>query len=108
MKLDDNSMLPYLGFVKNSYLNKTKYEAENSIDIGDNIFYLVVENISENPIFLIDQDEERIDKIQEFDGELEVDHLIIKFYKTKKNLVKNNTEYSFFFENEHKINFEIN
>ncbi len=108
MKLGESSILPYLGFLKNTYQNKTVYEAENPIDIGDNIFYLVIENISEEPIFLIDQDEEKIEKIKELDSQLEIDHLIIKFYKTKKNLVKNNTEYSFFFENEHKINFEIN
>ncbi len=38
---------------------------------------------------------------------VEVDHLIIKFYKTKKYLIKNNNEYSFFFEHEHTIDFEI-
>ena len=109
MKWDENSILPYLGFTKSTYLNKTKYESEKTIDIGDNIFYLVIENISEEPIFMIDQDSNSVEKLIELDSnlEVEVDHLIIKFYKTKKYLIKNNNEYSFFFEHEHTIDFEI-
>jgi len=58
---------------------------------------------------MIDQDSDTIKKLIELDSELEVevDHLIIKFYKTKKYLIKNNSEYSFFFEHEHSIDFEI-
>ena len=58
---------------------------------------------------MIDQDSNTIEKLKELDPELEieVDHLIIKFYKTKKYLIKNNNEYSFFFEHEHSIDFEI-
>ena len=63
MKWEDDSILPYLGFNKSTYINKTKYEAENSINIGDNIFYLVIENISDNPMFLIDIDLKQITKI---------------------------------------------
>ena len=67
----------------------------------------MIENISEEPIFMINQDTGLVKKLIELESEYSVDHLIIKFYKTKKYLIKNNNEYSFFFEQEHKINFEI-
>ena len=103
------SILPYLGFGKNTYLNKSKYIAENYLDVGDNIFYLVLENISEEPMFKIDMDPDEpiVEKLMELDGDIEIDHLIIKFYKTKTSLIKNDSEYSFFFESEHEINFEF-
>ena len=69
--------------------------------------YLIIENISDEPLFMINQDENKITKLVEIDGEIEVDHLIVKFNKTRRNLVKNNNEYSFFFEREHLIDFEI-
>jgi hypothetical protein len=105
----ETSILPYLGFGKNTYFNKTKYTAENSLDVGDNIFYLVLENISEEPMFKIDMDADEpiIEKLLEIDGDIEIDHLIIKFNKTKNSLIKNDPEYSFFFESEHEIDFEF-
>jgi hypothetical protein len=108
MRSGEYSILPYLGFLKNTYLNKDKYESENSIDIGDNIFYIVIENISDEPIFLINEDEKIIEKLLNINNVIEVDHLIVKFYKTKKYIIKHNSEYSFFFENDHRINFQIN
>jgi hypothetical protein len=114
MKWDDYSILPYLGFSKSTYFNKTIYEAESSINIGDNIFYLVIENISDHPMFLIDMDLKKITKLLYFnineddhDQNYILDHLIIKFYRSKKNIIKNNNEYSFFFENDHHIQFAI-
>jgi hypothetical protein len=103
----DDSILPYLGFNKTVYMNKNKYEAENYIDIGDNIFYLAIENISNEPLFLINNDDNIIEKIKDIDEEIEIDHLIIKFMKTKYNIIKNNSQYSFFFENEHDFQFEL-
>ena len=47
----EGSILYYLGFNKNSYINKERYKAEKSINIGDNIFYIVLENICERPLF---------------------------------------------------------
>ena len=90
-------------------MNKYKYIAENSLDIGDNIFYLVIENISKEPMFCINMDNENpiIEKLIEIDEDIEIDHLIIKFYKTKNSIIKNDSEYSFFFESEHEINFEF-
>jgi len=103
------SILPYLGFGKSTYFNKSKYIAESSLDVGDNIFYLVLENISEKPMFKIDMDSEEpiVEKLLELDGDIEIDHLIIKFFKTKNSLIKNDPEYSFFFESEHEIDFEF-
>ena len=110
LNLTENSILPYLGFTRNSYFNKTKYEAENSLDVGDNIFYLVIENLCEKPMFKINMDiDMSIEKLIEFDNHKDkiIDHLIIKFYKTANSLIKNNLKYSFFFEEEHEINFEF-
>ena len=105
----EKSILPYLGFGKNSYFNKNKYIAENPLDVGDNIFYLVIENISSEPMFRIDMDSDEpiIEKLLELDTDIEIDHLIIQFYKTKNSLIKNDSEYSFFFESEHEIDFEF-
>jgi hypothetical protein len=111
MKSNDDSILPYLGFNKSTYFNKTIYEPENSINIGDNIFYLVIENISDNPMFLINMDLKQITKLLSIDIDENktyiLDHLIIKFYRSKNNIIKNNNEYSFFFENKHEIQFAI-
>ena len=55
----------------------------------------------------MDPGEPIVEKLMELDGDIEIDHLIIKFYKTKTSLIKNDSEYSFFFESEHEINFEF-
>ena len=108
MTVDENSILIYLGFNKTFYLNRSIYTAENCLNIGDNIFFLIIENISEEPMFLINKDENSITKLQPNNINKEIDHLIIKFYKNKNNIIKNNKEYSFFFENNHNLEFEIN
>ena len=48
-----------------------------------------------------------IEKLYNIDQDFEIDHLIIKFYKTKNNLIKNDSEYSFFFDSIHEIEFEF-
>jgi hypothetical protein len=100
---ESDSILPCLGFNKNSYINRNEYKSTNILKLGDNIFYLVIENICREPIFLIDYDNNEIKKLVELDDNYEVDHLIIKFYRTKNEIVKNDLEYKFFFEREHKI-----
>jgi hypothetical protein len=55
----------------------------------------------------MDSDKPIIEKLVELDGDIVIDHLIIKFYKTKNSLIKNDLEYSFFFESEHEIDFEF-
>ena len=104
---DDKSILGYLGFNKSIYQNRTKYVAESTVGIGDNIFYLVIENISEEPLFVINNDLGKIHKLQNIIRNYELDHLIIKFYRTSKDLIKNNKEYSFFFERNHRIQFTL-
>jgi hypothetical protein len=105
----DKSILPYLGFGKNTYFSKNKYIGENSLDVGDNIFYLVIGNICSEPMFRIDMDSDEpyIEKLIELDSDIEIDRLYIQFYKTKNSLIKNDSEYSFFFESEHEIDFEF-
>jgi hypothetical protein len=98
-----DSILPYLGFNKNSYINRNEYKSTNILKLGDNIFYLVIENISREPLFLINNDDNEIKKLKELNENYEVDHLIIKFYRTRNEIIKNDLEYKFFFEKEHKI-----
>lgn len=102
----DTSILPILGFNKNAYVNKNMYTAENPHQIGDNIFYLVIENISSEPLFYINKDTNEIKKLFDFEP-LQTDNLIIKFNKSPKDLIKNNKEYNFFFETKHTITFEL-
>ena len=56
----------------------------------------------------MDLEQPKIEKLLELDGDIEIDHLIIKFYKTKNTIIKNDLEYSFFFESEHEIELEFN
>jgi hypothetical protein len=100
---ETDSILPYLGFNKNSYLNRNEYKSTNILKLGDNIFYLVIENINKEPLFLINNDNDEIKKLIELNENYEVDHLIIKFYRTRNEIIKNDLEYKFFFEKEHKI-----
>ena len=102
----DASILPILGFNKNAYVNKNMYIAENPHQIGDNIYYLVIENISSEPLFYINKDTNEIKKLFDFEP-LQTDNLIIKFYKSPKDLIKNNKEYNFFFNDKHTITFEL-
>ena len=93
------SILPYLGFIKNTYLSSDMFIGETAFELGDNIFYLVIGNISHHPMFRIDMDSEEpyIEKLLELDSDIEIDRLYIQFYKTKNNIIKNDSEYSFFF-----------
>ena len=100
---ESDSILPFLGFNKNSYINRNEYKSTNIIKLGDNIFYLVIENICKEPLFLINNDNYEIKKLVELNEDYEIDHLIIKFYRTKNEIIKNDLEYKFFFEREHKI-----
>ena len=102
----ETSILPTLGFNRNAYVNRNIYSAENCHQIGDNIFYVVIENISEHPLFYINNDSGEINKLQEVEP-TQIDHFIIKFYKTQKDLIKNNKDYKFFFDNSHFIAFEL-
>jgi hypothetical protein len=58
-------------------------------------------------MFLIDNDNDEIKKLIKLNDNYEVDHLIIKFYRTQKDIIKNDIEYKFFFEKEHKIIFNF-
>lgn len=102
----DTSILPTLGFNKNAYVNKNTYIAENSHQIGDNIYYMVIENISSEPLFYINKDTDEIHKLYEIEP-FETDNLIIKFNKSKKDLIKNTKEYKYFFNERHLITFEL-
>ena len=105
---DENSILPSLGFCKSLYTNNDNYIAENALELGDNIFYLVIENISVKPLFKINIDLEELTKLQDITQKIDVDYFIIKFYKTPNNIVPNNSTYSFFFEEANEIILELN
>ena len=102
----ETSILPTLGFNRAAYVNRNMYSAENCHQIGDNIFYMIIENISEQALFYINNDSGEINKLQDIEPMI-IDHLIIKFYKTQKDLLKNNKDYKFFFDNSHFIAFEL-
>lgn len=102
----ETSILSTLGFNKNAYVNKNMYTAENPHQIGDNIYYMIIENISYEPIFYINKDTHEIKKLFDYNP-IETDNLIIKFNKSKKDLIKNNKEYNYFFNDKHMITFEL-
>jgi hypothetical protein len=102
----ETSILSTLGFNKNAYVNKNIYTAENPHQIGDNTYYMIIENISSEPIFYINKDTNEIKKVFDFNP-IETDNLIIKFNKSKKDLIKNNKEYNYFFNDKHMITFEL-
>jgi hypothetical protein len=103
---NENSVLKKLGFMKQFYSNTNEYISDVSINLGDNIYYIFIENLNEKPMFLFN--EGKIEKINELNEENSVDYLIIKFYKTKFDLIKNNLEYTHFFDNNHQIEFSFN
>jgi hypothetical protein len=102
----ETSILSTLGFNKNAYVNKNIYTAENPHQIGDNVYYMVIENISSEPLFYINKDTDEIKKLFDFEP-FETDNLIIQFNKSKKDLIKNSKEYNYFFSDKHLITFEL-
>jgi hypothetical protein len=105
---DKKSILPFLGFNNNKYNNRTVYTADTTINIGDNIFYLILSPIHDEPLYEINNDDNTIKKLVNLDNEnVELDHLIVQFYKTKKDLIKYNTNYNFFFENKHEFTVNL-
>lgn len=106
LKNGDNSILGCMGFTKNNYFGNNKYESDNSINIGDNIYYLVIENLSSDPMFYINSDDNIQKRMIQQSLNMDIDYLIIKFYRTKKDVINNTKEYSHFFESKHTIEFE--
>ena len=105
---DKKSILPFLGFNNNKYNNRTIYTADSTINIGDNIFYLILSPIYDEPLYEINNDDNTIKKLVNLDNKsIELDHLIVQFYKTKKDLIKYNTNYNFFFENKHEFTVNL-
>lgn len=105
---DKKSILPFLGFNNNKYNNRTLYTADTTINIGDNIFYLILSPIHDEPLYEINNDDNTIKKLVNLDdSSMELDHLIVQFYKTKKDLIKYNTNYNFFFKNKHEFTVNL-
>jgi hypothetical protein len=105
---DKKSILSFLGFNNNKYNNRTLYTADTTINIGDNIFYLILSPIHDEPLYEINNDDNTIKKLVNLDNDsMELDHLIVQFYKTKKDLIKYNTNYNFFFENKHEFTVNL-
>lgn len=111
MKNNEKSILSIIGFKKNTYINNNNYIAEKANNLADNIFYIVFENIYKKPLFYINLDDNIINKINCDDMvnclDDNYENLIIKFYKTKNELMKNDIGYSFFFEHKHILNLHI-
>jgi hypothetical protein len=105
---DKKSILPFLGFNNSKYNNRTSYTADTTINIGDNIFYLILSPIHDEPLYEINNDDNTIKKLVNLDdNSMKLDHLIVQFYKTKKDLIKYNTNYNFFFKNKHEFTVNL-
>lgn len=104
-----NTILPILGFKNTTYINKTEYKSEKDIELGDNIYYLIIENLNNKPICQINLDSNN--KIKYMNNEyknIELDVLDIKINKTYNSQVKNNPMYEHFFNNPHSYVIKIN
>ena len=102
----EGSILYYLGFIKSSYINKESYISERTINIGDNIFYIVIDNIEDEPLFRVDMDNGRIEKLLKI-KRARTDYLTIKYYRNEKDIIKNDINYNFFFERDNRIKMNI-
>jgi hypothetical protein len=110
IKNTEKSILNIIGFKKNVYINKNNYTADRANNLADNIYYVLIENINEKPMFYINLDDDEIKKIEYESDDDNVkfgEYLLIKIYKTKNEIIKNDIGYSHFFENKHVLNFEI-
>lgn len=103
-----NTILPVLGFKNTTYINKIEYTSEKDIEIGDNIYYLVIDNINNEPICQINLDTNKIKYINNEYNNIELDVLDIKINKTYNTLVKNNPLYDHFFNNSHSYVIKFN
>ena len=105
---DENTILNNLGFIKNAYVKKNIYISENTINIGDNIFYINIDNISKKPLFFIDNDNNIITKLHnEIDND-EIDYLNINFCDYDGITIKNNIINSYFFDDFHELKLLLN
>lgn len=103
MHNDGNSILPSLGFNNNSYTRRIQYVGNNML-LYDNIYYLSFYNLDTRPMFKINNDTNEIIKIGTLNNNKNTDYLVIKFYHSPDNMVKNKCD--FFFDN-HELEVEI-
>lgn len=101
---DENSILSILGFTKNLYIYDNCYSAENSPNIGDNIFYIEIDDLFR---FKLNQNNEIIKLHDPLNENYIAKYFIIKIKKTPNSLIDNNDQYAFFFMNPHKLFLKV-
>ena len=87
---NDNSILRDLGFNKNNYSNKSNYTAEQSLNIGDNIYYIEFDDIFKFKII----NDKVIKQYESLDFEYKAKELIIKIKKTPNAIITNCKQYN--------------
>ena len=99
--LIENSILLNMGFIKNSYVNKTEYLAEKYPNIGDNVFYLSIDSVSNEIMFIVDNDEKKVIKQNVKMVDYSVDSIDIHFH------LNNSINNGFFYDLPHSLEFEL-
>lgn len=101
---DDNSILSILGFTKNSYLDKSVYSGDVSPNIGDNIYYIEIDEIFRFKVNADNVITKLHDKLDDF---YTTSDMSIKIKKTENSIVTDNKQYSYFFEKPHVIKISL-
>ena len=99
--LIENSILFNMGFIKNSYVNKTEYIAEKLPNIGDNVFCLSIDSLSNDIMFIIDNDKKEVIKQNVNLVDYPIDSIDIHFH------LNNSIINSFFFEYPHILTIQL-
>jgi hypothetical protein len=98
--LIEDSLLLYLGYKKQSYVNSTSYTAEKEIGIGDNVYPITIKNIKEDcPLFIVDADANTVKKTNVEYTPATVDYFDVKIH------IENNLNNEFFFKQPHELTF---
>ena len=100
---EENSICNTLGFNNTSYIDKTMYVG-NKLLLYDNIFYLSFYNLDIEPLFKINVDTNEITKLKEIIPKIGVDYLLLKYYHSADNIIKNKCDY---FYDTHWIKIKI-
>ena len=100
---EENSICNTLGFNNTSYIDKTMYIG-NNILLYDNILYLSFYNLDIEPLFKINVDTNEITKLKEIIPKTGVDYLLLKYYHSLDNIIKNRCDY---FYDTHWIKIKI-
>ena len=92
-----HSILNSLGLINGIYTNEKIYKSNYPIGLSDNILYIKFLNISDEPLFKINNDTNEITNLQKIKFPFMINHLDIKFYFTPIHPILNQ-KYDFFYK----------